>query len=595
MSEQQHLHPNWNLESIFPGGSSSPELDAHLTAVEGDTARLTADLGAAAAPDLPTWTAWLTRMQALSQRLTQASAFVGCLTAQNIKDEKAKQVLARVRQLAAGLNSAWIALDRRMLALSEGEWEQVLATPVAAPIAFALRERRQRALERLAPEQETLAGALGVDGYHGWNDLYNIVVGRMTVEVETSGKVEQLSVGQAANRLRDADRAVRSATFTKWEEAWQGQAELCAAALNHLAGYRLALYKQRGWDSVLQEPLHMSRLSQPTLQTMWRVITAAKPHFVQYLERKAKLLGVAKLAWHDVEAPLGAATGKVSYDEGAAFVVEQFRRFSPQLADFTQGALDQRWVESEDRPGKRPGAFCTSFPVTGETRVFMTFDGSPNTVSTLAHELGHAYHAHVLKELPQLARGYGMSLAETASTFAEMIISDASIKRAQEPAERLALLEAQVQNAVVYFMNIYCRFLFETRFYAAREKGVLTVAQLNALMQEAQEEAFGGALSDYHPGFWAAKLHFYNTGVPFYNFPYTFGYTFSAGIYAQALQEGPGFEEKYVALLRDTGRMTVEEVAQRHLGVDLTQPDFWQQAVGLAVRDVAEFLRLTEQ
>lgn len=142
------------------------------------------------------------------------------------------------------------------------------------------------------------------------------------------------------------------------------------------------------------------------------------------------------------------------------------------------------------------------------------------------------------------------------------------------------------------FMNIHARFLFETRFYDKRKQGMLSVDDFNTLMQEAQTEAFGGALASYHPHFWASKLHFYGTGVPFYNFPYTFGYLFSTGIYAQAQAEGPAFAEKYVALLRDTGRMQVEDLAQKHLGVDLTKRNFWQSAVDLAIADAHKFVEL---
>jgi oligoendopeptidase F len=113
-------------------------------------------------------------------------------------------------------------------------------------------------------------------------------------------------------------------------------------------------------------------------------------------------------------------------------------------------------------------------------------------------------------------------------------------------------------------------------------------------MTEAQKDAYCDALSEYHPHFWASKLHFYKTGVPFYNFPYTFGFLFSAGIYAIALQEGAAFEERYIALLQDTGRMTVEQLAEKHLGADLTQPAFWEHAIALSVEDVRQFLELTE-
>jgi len=185
-------------------------------------------------------------------------------------------------------------------------------------------------------------------------------------------------------------------------------------------------------------------------------------------------------------------------------------------------------------------------------------------------------------------------VAETASTFAEMIVADALVSAAATNEERVTLLEDKLQRAVAFFMNIHARFIFETNFYEERRQGLVSAERLNELMVDAQKKAYRDSLSGYHPHFWAAKLHFYATDVPFYNFPYTFGYLFSAGIYARAKQEGLAFEDKYKALLRDTGSMSVEELAAKHLGVDLTKRDFWQGAVRMAVQDVEQFLALTE-
>jgi oligoendopeptidase F len=225
----------------------------------------------------------------------------------------------------------------------------------------------------------------------------------------------------------------------------------------------------------------------------------------------------------------------------------------------------------------------------------MTYIGTTSNVSTLAHELGHAYHSYLLDDQPVFNQNYAMNVAETASTFAEVIVSDAQVKAAGNAEEKLALLETKIQNSVAFFMNIHARFLFETRFYEKRKEGLVNAEELSELMVEAQKEAFCGVLSDYHPHFWASKLHFYITDVPFYNFPYTVGYMFSTGLYRLALQEGASFADKYDSLLQDTGVMTLEDLVLKHLGVDLTKPDFWQGATDLIVADINEFLEMTEQ
>jgi len=593
------LQQTWNLERFFPGGSNSSAFQAFLDTLEGQVAELTALAAGLKAPqtaDAAPLKPAVELLQAVVKKIREADSFVGCLAAENQNDKKAIILAGRVKTLSASYASALTAFDQRLTEIPDAVWKEIINDPELASIAFPLTERREQAAEKLPPEQEALVNDLAIDGYHGWGEAYNTTVSKYRIVWEEDGKTTELSAGQAANRMHSPDRSVRERIFKLWEEQWGEHADYCADALNHLAGFRLKLYERRGWhtDTIHKEPLAINRMSRETLDAMWGVIERSKDVFVQYLNRKAKLLGVDKLSWHDVDAPVGQGSMHFSYDEGAQLIVEQFRRFSPKMADFSVMAFESGWIEAEDRPGKRPGGFCTSFPIAQETRIFMTYSGTASNVSTLAHELGHGYHQHVMNDLPALAQDYAMNVAETASTFAELVVSDAAVKGAATEEERLTLLEDKIQRSVAFYMNIHARFLFETRFYEERAKGIVSVERLNELMLEAQKEAYRDALAEYHPHFWASKLHFYITEVPFYNFPYTFGYMFSAGLYAEALRQGAAFEDNYIAMLRDTGSMTVEELAHKHLGVDLRKPDFWQRAMDLSIEDVNAFMRLTE-
>src|SRR5690625_2832939 len=330
---------------------------------------------------------------------------------------------------------------------------------------------------------------------------------------------------------------------------------------------------------------------------MWEAVDRNKQPFIDYLHLKAHLLKLEQLAWQDVDAPVTMGDGEAmtfSYDEACDFVIENFASFGEKLTSFTKHALENRWVEAEDRANKRPGGYCTSLPEDKESRVFMTFTGSPSDVSTLAHELGHAFHSYVMKDLPKLNQGYAMNVAETASTFAETIIDNATIKNAKSTEEKVALLASKLETDTGMFLNIHGRYLFEDAFYKERKQGIVSWARLNELMENAQKEAYGNSLSEYHPHFWCSKLHFFIDSVPFYNFPYTFGYLFSLGIYAEYLKNPEGFEEKYIALLKDTGSMKVEDLAKKHLDVDITKEDFWDAGIQLIVEDTKEFIRLTE-
>lgn len=594
-----HLAQAWTLDNIFPGGSSSPEFQSFLNQLEQSIADLNTSLSETRAPKTVEETRELDGIiegiQAAESQIIEASGYTECLTAQNQHDKKAIQLTAKVITIRASFENLLTAFQN-VLRLTEDEvWAAWIEREEIAPISFVLNERRNAAKEKLAPELESLAADLAIDGYHGWGLHYDTIVSKVGIPFTgEDGQTTMLSVGQAANKLDDTDRAVREETFLNWEKAWEEVEDYSADALNRLGGFRLKLYEKRGWNDVLKEPLAINRMSNETLNTMWQVIEENKHIFVAYLERKAKLLGLEKLNWSDVDAPLSKVSGKITYDDAAKEIVKQFRNFSPKLADFAVDAFNEGWIEAEDRPGKRPGGFCTSLPVSKQTRIFMTFGGTVSNMSTLAHELGHAYHQYLMDELPAFNQDYAMNVAETASTFAEMIVSDALVKNAANTEEKIGLLADKIQSAISFFMNIHARFLFETRFYEKRKQGMLDAAELSSLMEEAQREAYHEALDKYHPHFWTSKLHFYITDVPFYNFPYTFGYMFSTGIYALAQREGAAFADKYDALLRDTGRMTVEELAEKHLNVDLTKPEFWREAMSLAVADVEMFLELTK-
>ncbi|MFC7366576.1 MULTISPECIES: M3 family oligoendopeptidase [Bhargavaea] len=587
----------WDLETFFRGGSDSEELRAHLD--EGaekvrSYAKAVGDFSTPEDTDAAEKIAVLIEeTKNTSAHLREAGAVIGCFLAQDTTDKKANLLQGETSALGAKFQTAFMSFQQKLSKTDDKLWEELIASGRLQEFSFILDEWRKKAGAKLPEEQEALITALSVDGYHGWGELYDLLVGDMHVKVTVDGEEKVLSVGQANNLGTHPDPAVRKEAFEKLEVAWAEKEEFFAKALNSLAGFRLQVYEKRGWDHVLREPLEYNRMKQETLDAMWGAISANKQPFAEYLKRKAALLGKEQLDWYDFFAPVSESTSKLDYQEGAEFILKHFGKFGPELESFARMAFENGWIEAEDRPNKRPGGFCTGMPLSEESRIFMTYSGSMSNVATLAHELGHAFHSYALRPVHQLNRQYAMNVAETASTFAEMIMADAAVKEAGTKEEKIALLEDKAQRSVSFFMNIHARFLFETRFYEERKKGVVSSDRLNELMEEAQREAYAGALGETHPHFWASKLHFYITGVPFYNFPYTFGYLFSLSIYAKALEEGEAFEEKYMALLRDTAIMTTEDLAMKHLGEDITKQDFWEKGVRLCIRDVEEFLSLT--
>jgi pepF/M3 family oligoendopeptidase len=573
----------WDLDVFFSGGSQSSEFVSEMQQISDKISALKW------VADLETIPQFITSLQAIDLSLGECDAFILCLQSQNLADERANQLRAEFVALEAKFQSCNTQLDAYLAKLDADTFERLLNHPDLNQIRFVLNERRLRATKMLRADVENLITDLSIDGYHGWGEIYPSLVSevKMTLEGET------LSFGQAENRLTDPDRKVREDVFHGLEKVWKQKEGLFAQVLNHISGFRLKVYANRGWDSVLQEPLFENRMQSATLNAMWHAVEQHKKPLVDFMRAKAKLLKQDKLAWYDIEAPLSNTwTDSIPYDQGAQLIVDKFTDFHPRMGKFAQRACLENWIEAEDRAGKRPGGFCVQFPKSRQSRIFMTYSGTIVNLSTLAHELGHAYHTEMVEDLPRFLQHYRMNVAETASTFAEQIISDAFLQRAKTKEEKLNILSDRIERSITFMMNIHARFLFETQFYERRKEKFLSAEELCKLMQKSQETAFCNELSTWHPYFWAAKLHFYFTGVPFYNFPYTFGYLFSLGLYAQGKKTGASFAQRYDALLKETGMMNVEDLVRKHLGIDLTQPHFWNEAAALAVSDVDAFLKL---
>lgn len=591
--------PRWDLESIFPDGSKSKEFEQfrqkikdNLEASDETLQNLSALKGEV---DYKKWGKLVLDMQELIDDIKQAYSFAGCLISQDVNDAEGHRIDAELSVYSARWYSIMTGLESFALKLSDVKWKDFITTAGLEEIRFFLDEMRDIAKNKMSPEFEKLAISLSVDGYHAWNRLYDKMAGDLRVDFTENGKTKKISLGQLAPKMDSPDKDVRRTAFEKLTEVWESQAELAAMTLNSIAGFRLTLYENRKWDSPLYEPLIDARLKPETLEAMWSVVSNAVPGFKKYIMAKKKLLGIDKFMWYDQTAPVGKLSKIYTYDEAGDFIVEHLSSFSPEMGKFSKMALDKKWIEADDRTGKAAGGFCTGFPINKESRIFMTFTGTYGGLSTLAHELGHAYHGWVLKDKPSFISHYPMTLAETASTFNELRVTDAALETALDPQEKLMLIDQKLQNAYIYFCNIHARFLFDVSFYEERKNGMVSRNRLDELMMEVQKKAYAGTIDGYHPIFWASKLHFFFTGIPFYNFPYTFGFLFAMGIYDRALREGQSFAKDYRALLADTGNMNTEDVAKKHLGVDLTKEDYWVDAVDRVMADIEPFVKLAEE
>lgn len=540
----------------------------------------------------------LLRLEDVERRMDHLSSYLGCTASADARDEATRAELAALSGQRAHLQKVYVRVQSLLRALSPESFQALCLLPEVQPVAHFVERVRRRALVTMAPELEELAADLSVDGISAWGRLYDQVSGNLSFRLEVPGKaVETLPVAMTRSLLESPDARVRQAAMVGSGAAWQSVSDTTAACLNAIAGTRLSLYRRRGVQHFLEPALFDAGIERRTLEAMWTAVRERQALVQRYLKVKARLLGQAKLGFEDLMAPLPqGGEASLSWERGVNLVLEAFGEAYPRLQAFAREAFDGRWIDHAPRAGKRPGGFCSSSSVLEQSRIFMTFNGAMGDVLTLAHELGHAFHNRVLRGCRHWARDYPMTLAETASIFAQQIVTDALLGApGTSDAQRAFLLDQRLSDAQAFLLNIPMRFDFESALYEQRQKGELSVSRLKSLMVEAQRRNYGDALGEGRedPWFWCSKLHFYITEISFYNFPYTFGYLFSMGLFARAKREaargGADFLLTYEDLLRRTGTAPAEALAHEVLGVDLRDPAFWHESIDLIEADLQSF------
>lgn len=517
--------------------------------------------------------------------------FLDLKNAADSADEQAVAAQAKTAMINSAIKKDIAAMDKWIGSLSNLQ-EMIDSDPFLKEYEFRLHETQKEAAHLLSDDVEDVIARLNVSAGWSWGNLQDHLTS--SVEVEYDGGTTNLPA--IRNMAYSHDAAVRKAAYEAELAAYPKIADSVAFALNNIKSQVNTISELRGYASPLDMTLEESRMTRATLEAMLSAMRRYLPKFHEYLRAKAEYLGHKKgLPWYDLFAPLGETHRKFTTEEAKEYLLKHFRPFAPDLADMVETAFDNAWIDFYPRKGKSGGAFCAGAPFLKQSFVLTNFDGSLGDVVTLAHELGHAYHNHNLEGNRVLNTDYSMPVAETASTFNEVVIMNAAIAEA-DGEERMALLENQLQDVTQIICDIYSRYLFETAVFEERKSSFLFPSRLNELMQNAQKEAYGDGLDEtyMHPYMWVCKSHYYSPDLSFYNFPYAFGGLFARGLYAKYQEEGETFLPKYRALLKATAVSSVEDVAAI-AGIDLTQPEFWDKSLAMVAADIDAFIAMTKK
>ena len=561
--------PKWDLESIYPSVLSSEFLD-DIDCIY----KKAEELKTKSADENQSILSILSLYDEMSDVVESVGSFVYTSFSVNTTDRDITLAMGKAEKAQTAASDAVTVM---IYNLSKRRDE--FSDPSLEPYALFLNEVKTDAEHMMSLEEEALANEMLQVSASAWSRLQESV----TASIADGDK----TLTQLRGMAMDSDRSVRKNAYEREIKILDANKTAIAAALNGVKGTALLLEKRRGWADPLDRSCNTARISRKALSALISALEESLPIFRDYLKTKAKLLGLEKLEWYDMFAPVGNASMSFTFEEAKALIIDAYSSFSPEVGAFIKNALDSHWVDPEAHEGKIGGAYDIFFPKKKESRVMMNWEGTYDSVSTLAHELGHAYHDSVVKDYPASQRSYPMTLAETASIFGETVIFQEVLKKADKD-EQLGLIEAYVQGACQVCVDILSRFYFERSAFEARKEGEVTPDDFSRMMLQAQEDTYGDALGTKHEYMWAVKGHYYNEGFSFYNYPYAFGQLFALGLFASK-DSVEDFPKHYREVLSMTGRFEAKDVAAA-AGCDIEDKEFWKKGISV-IAEYAEKLK----
>lgn len=584
------MKTNWDL-TVFYKDFDDPEFKDDLARLPKEIDAFTAAIAAPAEDEVEKLVSLVHQEEALSNLFERLSLMIELTLSVDANNKAANAAMAPLMRAVMGSSLASNAFSRYLASLENLD-AIIDADDELKARAFALREAAEDAKHQLPEALEKPVLKMQLSGGEAFSQLRDKL--DATLLVDYDGKQIPLSAVRALAYDGDADTRRRA---YEAELASYKKIELpMSFCLNNLKAEGETMAALKGYKGVLDMALAHSRMDEKTIEAMWTAIREALPELREYFKAKGRLLGHENgLPFYDLFAPVGQSTRTYTVEEARALLLDLFGKFCPEMGEMMRTAFDEGWIDMYPREGKSGGAFCSGYYAKNISRVMTNFAGSASDVSTLAHELGHAFNNRMLHHKPIMMTETPMPLAETASTFNETLLISQLLKTAT-PEEELTLLDSCLTEQTQTMVDIYSRFLFEQKVVAAQADHALDVDELKETMLWAQEQSYGDGLDpEYrHPYMWACKSHYYSTGVHFYNFPYAFGGLFARGLYARYEKEGEAFVPVYCDLLSRFGSDTIANVTAS-VGIDVTTPDFWREAVESVLVQVRRFVELADQ
>ncbi len=578
-----YAQTRWSLNDLFDSTEAAlaafDQLDAMVAEVEARRADLRPDISTEAFLEL------LQRMEAIDRLANRIYGYAHLRFSENTQDEEAQNLLGQVRQRMAGIQNRLLFFDLWWKALDDENAERLMAA--SGDYRYYLEKMRLYRPHTLSEAEEKVINLKDTTGAMALITLYSAITNRYTFKIEVDGETKELTRGELMVYARHHDPDLRAAAYRELYRVYGNDGAILGQIYqNVVRDWYNENVILRKFSSPIAVRNLANHLPDEVVETLLTVARENAEVFRRFFRLKAHWLGMERLRRYDIYAPVAKSDKTYDFSQAVEMVLAAYRRFNPKMAELAEKILAENHLDSEVRKGKTGGAFCSTITPDLTPWVLVSYQGRPDDAATLAHELGHAVHSLLASHHTAFTQHAILPLAETASTFGEMLLVDMLLEQETDEAVRRDLLFRQVDDNYATIMRQAYFALFEKQAHDMVRQGASVNDLADAYLENLRDQ-FGDAveLSDEFRWEWVSIPHIYH--APFYVYAYAFGQLLVLSLYQRYQEEGEAFIPRYLDLLAAGGSKPPMQILQE-AGVDVTQAAFWEGGFGLIRRWVEQ-------
>lgn len=579
----------WNFEGLY-SSLDDPKIKADLNALEDRAKafesifRPLMETGISAGQMKEA----LDELEAIRRDFMKARYYAYLNFSKNCTSHKEGALNQMVEERQIKIMSPLIFFDLAWCNVEDDAARVIMDAPEVAKYRHYLEVARLEKPHKLTEPEEKVWEALTLTSRKAFIRLFDETMGRLAVNVEVDGKIKEMPLDGAITLLMEPDRELRKRAWLAITEALEKDMALLTFIFNNLVQHHAITDEFKKYPHPMKQRNLSNEVDDETVQSLLTAVDKNIGQVARFYRLKKKLLGYDSLKDYDRYAPLFNEAERCMYDEAKKMSLDAYNSFDPRLGEVAQMFFDNGWIDAELRQGKEGGAFSASTSSDHHPYIMLNYSDSLDDAMTMAHELGHGIHQYLANKQGDLQMRTPLVTAETASVFGEMLLFNKLLSKEDDPKKRLALLCGKIEDTFATVFRQVMMNRFESRLHKARrEEGEQTPEAIHKMWKEENEWMFGDSveMTDEYSRWWTYVLHFVH--YPFYTYAYSFGELMVLALYEQYQKSGDDFVDKYIEMLSAGGSDYPRNLMAK-MGMDITDPEFWQGGLDLIERMIAQ-------